>query len=67
MFNSWKEFEVLFNKNEDVKNECDSCGMEDYDLLCKEKDEADDALMAIFVCKSCGIQKKMPYRELETE
>lgn len=67
MFNSWIEFNGLFNKNKDEKNECNSCGMEDYDLLCKENDEDTDELIAIFVCKGCGIQRKMPYREMETK
>lgn len=64
MFENWKEFKKIFNKEDDATNACESCGMEDFDLLCKEKD-VDESLSAIFICKNCGIQKKMDYRELE--
>lgn len=64
MFESWKEFKAMFNRGDNVTNDCESCGMEDFDLLCKEKDE-DETLSAIFICKNCGRQKKMEYGELE--
>lgn len=64
VFENWREFKVAFNKGNNAENACASCGMEDFDLLCKEKDE-DDLLSAVFICKNCGIQKKLAYSELE--
>lgn len=65
MFETWKEFLDTFNKDNHEKDCCDSCGTKEFDLLCKEKDDEEGALSAIFICKSCGIQKKVGYRELE--
>lgn len=64
MFESWREFKTAFIKGDNTENACASCGMEDFDLLCKEKGDK-DFLSAIFICKKCGIQKKVTYRELE--
>ncbi|QHJ71073.1 hypothetical protein [Planococcus halotolerans] len=64
MFENWREFKTAFNKGDDAENACASCGLEDFDLLCKEKDD-EGLLSAIFICKNCGIQKKMDYREIE--
>lgn len=65
MFETWKEFMVIFNKNGQDDSSCESCGAEDFDLLCKEKDDVEDSLSAIFICKNCGVQKKMAYKEPE--
>lgn len=64
MFENWKEFKMLFNNDDSAAIVCESCGMEDFDLLCKEKDE-DESLAAIFICKNCGIQKKVKYGDLK--
>ncbi|PKH09938.1 hypothetical protein [Planomicrobium sp. MB-3u-38] len=64
MFGSWKEFKLLNNQGDNASDACISCGEEDFDLLCKEKGD-DETLLAIFICKNCGMQKKMEYGELE--
>ena len=66
MFETWKEYLAAFNGDGHETDCCDSCGMKEFDLLCKEKDDEDGSLSALFICKSCGIQKKVEYSELET-
>lgn len=66
MFETWKEFILNFNRNGQEDSSCESCRAEDFDLLCKEKDEGDDSSAAIFICKNCGVQKKVTYTDSET-
>jgi len=65
MFETWGDFKGIFNRHSRDDNSCEGCGTEDFDLLCKEKEEDGNSMTAIFICKNCGKQKKLAYEEAE--
>lgn len=65
MFETWVDFKGIFKRDSEDDNVCEGCGTEDFDLLCKEKEEDGISMAAIFICKNCGKQKKLAYEETE--
>ncbi|WP_033544062.1 hypothetical protein [Planococcus sp. CAU13] len=65
MFETWLDFKGIFGRNDRDDNSCDGCGTEDFDLLCKEKEDDGQSKAAIFICKNCGQQKRIAYSEIE--
>lgn len=58
MFENWKEFKGIFNKDDNATNVCESCGMEDFDLLCTEKEDEEDSLSAVLSVKTVAYKKR---------